>query len=144
MDEDQKAPKQNGITFQLKDGYRKGCLYPTVTIVIGVALCGIALRYFFIRGSMLDTSEKTPDRDIFYDAQRDFSDGSLDAAAASASKILVRQPNHAPANQLMARIELTRGNRKAALEYLRRSLDSSLNREEVAKWISTLEESQPK
>ena len=93
---------------------------------------------------MLDTSEKTPDRDIFYDAQRDFSDGSLDSAAASAAKILARQPNHPQANQLMARIELTRGNRKAAFDYLRRSLDSSLNREEVAKWISTLEASQPK
>ena len=144
MNEDQKAAKPSDNAFHLKDGYRKGCLYPTVTIVIGVALCAIALRYFFVRGSMLDTSDKPPDRDLFYDAQRDFSDGSLDAAAASAAKILAKQPNHAPANQLMARIELTRGNRKAALDYLQRSLDSSLNREEVAKWISTLEASQPK
>ena len=144
MNEDPKTSKPNDNAFHLKDGYRKGCLYPTVTIVIGVALCSVALRYFFIRGSMLDTGDKPPDRDIYLDAQRDFSDGSLDSAAASAAKILARQPNHAHANQLMARIELTRGNRKAALDYLRRSLDSSLNREEVAKWISTLEASQPK
>lgn len=144
VNEDQKTTKPGGNVFHLKEGYRKGCLYPTITIVIGVALCAIALRYFFVRGSMFDTSDKPPDRDLFYDAQRHFSDGSLDAAATSAAKILAKQPNHAPANQLMARIELTRGNRKAALDYLRRSLDSSLNREEVAKWISSLETSEPK
>jgi len=44
----------------------------------------------------------------------------------------------------MARIELTCGNRKAALDHLRRSLDSSLNRDEVAKWIATLEAAQSK
>lgn len=133
---------QGDIVFQLKDGYRKGCLYPTLTIVIGVALSSLAVRHFGIKGSLFDTSNKPPDRDLFFDAQRDFTDGNLDLAIANAAKILAKQPSHAMANQLMARIELTRGNRKAALDFLRRSLDASLNREEVSKWIATLEASQ--
>ena len=100
------------------------------------------MRHFGIKGSLFDTSNKPPNRDLFSDAQRDFTDGNLDLAIANAAKILAKQPSHAMANQLMARIELTRGNRKAALDFLRRSLDASLNREEVSKWIATLEASQ--
>ncbi len=89
---------------------------------------------------MFNRSANAPHfRDLLFDAQRDYSDGNLEAAARQAAKILAKHPSHAPANQMMARIELTRGNRVAAIQYLRNSLNGSVNRDEVAKWIQTLE-----
>jgi hypothetical protein len=58
--------------------------------------------------------------------------------------VLTKAPKHGPANQLMARIKLTRGDQQSALDCLRRSLDGSLNREEVSKWIAALEAAQQK
>jgi tetratricopeptide (TPR) repeat protein len=137
-------PKPEASIFELKHGYRKGCLLPTVTIVIGVTLCAYAVRHFCIDGTLMDKRNPPTDRDAYYDARRDYSDGNLESAASQAAKILSKQPNHAEANQLMARIELARGNRERALDHLRRSLDTSLDRAEVEKWIATLEASPSK
>jgi hypothetical protein len=129
---------------RLKRGYLRGTLLPAVTWTAAFIIGVYSLRHFCIEGTIFDTTKAPIDRDVYYDAQRDYSDGNLAAAASQAARILAKQPNHGPANQLMARIELTRGNRKAALDHLRRSLDTSLNREEIAKWISALEASQLK
>ena len=137
------ARRLDNESIRLSRGYLRGTLFPTATLAAFVVICLYSVRHFCIEGTIFDTTKPPVDRDIFYDAQRDYSDGNLAAAANQAAKILAKQPNHGPANQLMARIELTRGNRKAALDHLRRSLDTSLNREEVAKWISALESSQP-
>ena len=134
---------QAGV-FELKSGYSKGCLLPTLTIVIGVTLSAYAVRHFCIEDTVFDDSKSSTNRDTFFDANRDYLDGNLDSAAAQAGNILSKQPNHAEVNQLMARISLARGNRERALEHLRRSLDTSLKRDEVSEWISTLEASQTK
>ena len=130
--------------FDLKHGYARGCLYPTVTLVIGVALCAYAVRHFCIDGTLFDNRTPPTDRNAYYDARRGYYDGNFESAANKAATILSKQPSHAEANQLMARIALARGSRERAIDYLRRSLDTSMDRAEVAKWISTLEAAQPK
>lgn len=124
---------------RLQQGYVRRFLLPAVTVTLAFVICAYSLRYFCIKGTIFDTSEAAADRDIFYDAQRSYNDGNLDLAVNQTEKILAKVPAHAPANQLMARIALARGDRKAAIGYLRRSLDGALDREEVAKWIATLE-----
>jgi len=143
MDEPIKPKTQEGV-FDLKHGYPKGCLLPTLTAVIGIAIASYSVRHFCIEGTMLDNRKPTMDRDIYYDARRDYYDGNFDTAISQIGKILDKQPNHAEANQLMARIALARGNREQALVYLRRALDSSLDREEISQWISKLEVPHPK
>ena len=138
------AKRLENEATRLQRGYLRGHLAPAVTWTAAFIIGCYSLRHFCIEGTIFDTTKAPVDRDVFYDAQRDYSDGNLAPAASQAAKILAKQPNHGPANQLMARIELTRGNRTAALDFLRRSLDTSLNREEVTKWISSLEASQPK
>jgi hypothetical protein len=128
----------------LKRGYLRGSLLPAATFTVAFIICAYAVRHFCINGTFLDRQRPSGDRDAYYDARRDYYDGNFDSAATLAFQILTKQPSHAEANQLMARIALARGNRKAALSYLRRSLDTSLDREEVAKWISALETSEPK
>ena len=129
---------------RLKLGYLRCTLLPAATYAAAFVLGFYALRHFCIEGTIFDTAKAPVDRNVFYDAQRDYSDGNLDAAATQVAKILAKEPNHGPANQLMARIELTLGNRTAALVCLRRSLETSSRRDKTAKWISTLEASQPK
>ncbi len=138
------AKRLENEAIRLQRGYLRGNLLPAVTGILAFIICVYSLRHFCIEGTVFDTTKAPVDRDIFYYAQRDYSDGNLAPAASQVAKILEKQPNHGPANQLMAKIELTRGNHKAALDHLRRSLDTSLNRDEVTKWISTLEASQPK
>ena len=139
-------PKPQASLFELKGGYPKGCLLPTVTIVFGFAVCAYVARHLCIEGTALDNQSRIsgPNAANYYDAQHDYNEGNFDSAASSVGKILARQPNHPGANQLMARIALARGDRAAALDHLRRCLDTSLNREEVTKWISEIESSQSK
>lgn len=130
--------------IRLKRGYLRGTLLPVTTHVVAWIICFIAFRYFCIKGTLLDKRDRTNDQDAFYDAQRDYYDGNLDAAVSNLAKTLGKEPKHGPANQLLARIEITRGNRKSAIACLRSSLETSINRKETAEWISELEASQPK
>jgi len=124
----------------IQNGYGMGCLLPTITIVVGVFLCAFAVRYFCIQGTAFDQSEESSsDSDVYYNANRAYNNGKIDLAGRLAARILAKQPNHGPANVLMARIELTRTNRASAILYLRRAQEGSPNRDEIAKWIESLE-----
>jgi Tfp pilus assembly protein PilF len=138
------AKRLEALAVRQKIGFVRGTLSPAVTSVAVFIICAFALRYFCIRGTIFDTSDKPAGRDVFYDAQRDFNDGNLEAAEREVTTVLVKAPAHGAANQLMARIKLARGDQQSALKYLRRSLDGSLNRDEVAKWIAALEAVQQK
>jgi hypothetical protein len=133
------AKRLENEATRLKRGYLRGHLLPALTWTAAFILGCYSLRHFCIEGTLIDTTKAPVDRDVFSDANRDYYDGNLTPAASQAAKILAKQPNHSPANLLMARIELARGNRTAALDYLRRAHNSSLNPEKVTKWISSLE-----
>ena len=139
FNERNEAKRLENDAARLRRGFLRGTLLPAVTWMLVFIVCAFSLRYFCIRGTVLDTTEDPTDRDVYYDAQRDYNDGNLDAAAIQVAKVLVKVPTHAPANQLMARIALAHGDRKGAINYLRRSLEGSLNREEITKSIATLE-----
>jgi enoyl-CoA hydratase/carnithine racemase len=124
---------------RLRRGFVRAHVLPAATWFLVILFGAITVRQFCIQGTFLDATEAAKLHGVSYDANRDYADGDLDAAAAGAAKILARQPNHALANQLMARIELGRGHREAALACLRRALETSLNRDEVEKWIAGLE-----
>ncbi len=133
------ARRLENDAIRLRRGYLRGTLLPAATWAAVFVICFYSLRHFCIEGTIFNTTKAPVDRDVFYDAQRDYSDGNLAPAASQAAKILAKQPNHGPANQLMARIELTRGNRQAALDHLRRSLDTSVCRvPEYAGWNGSL------
>lgn len=133
------AKRLDNAAAHLRRGFLRGTLFPAVTWTAVFIICVFSFRQFCIRGTIFDTTQAPADRDVYYDAQRDYNDGNLDAAASQVAKVLAKVPTHGPANQLMARIALARGDRKVAINHLRRSLDGSLNREEIAKWIATLE-----
>jgi len=133
------AKRLDNESARLKRGFLHGTLLPAATWTVVVVICCFSIRHFCIENTIFDTSEAARDSNIYYDAQRDYNDGNLELAASQLAKVLAKVPSHGPANQLMARIALARGDRKSALSYLHRSLEGSLNREEVAKWISTLE-----
>src|SRR4051812_33995632 len=87
---------------RLQQGYVRRFLLPAVTVTLAFVVCVYSLRYFCIEGTIFDTTKAPVDRDVFYDAQRSYSDGNLDFAESQAAKILAKVPAHAPANQLMA------------------------------------------
>ena len=133
-------PQSSSSPLGIPNGYGMGCLLPTITVVVGVFLCAYAVRVFCIRGTAFDQSEESSsDNDLYYNANRAYNNGKLDLAGRLTAQILAKTPNHGPANVLMARIELTRTNRASAIMYLRRAQEGSPNREEIAKWIESLE-----
>lgn len=135
------APKTVGI--DLKQGYLRGCLLPSLTVLLVVCAGAYAVRRLCIEGTIFDTRYAVRTRtDLYFNAQRDFSDGNLTQAALKATEILTQVPNHPQANVLMAKIYLARTNRLGALKHLRQCLDSSLDRDEVQRWIQNLETAQ--
>ena len=133
------AKRLDNEAARLRRGSIRGTLLPAVTWTVAIILCAASIRHFCIRDTIFDTAGSPADRDVFTDAQRDYYDGNLEAASAQVAKVLAKVPAHGPANQLMARIALARGDRTVAIDYLRRSLPGSVNREEVTKWIGALE-----
>jgi len=133
------AKRLENEAVRLKRGFLRGTLFPAVTWMAVFIICTFSLRHFCIQGTIFDTTEAAADRDVYYDAQRNYNNGNLDVAANQVAKVLAKVPTHGPANQLMARIALARGDRKGAISSLRRSLNGSLNREEITKWIAGLE-----
>jgi hypothetical protein len=138
------AKRLENEAVRLKRGYLRGTLLPILTFTASVVACAFSVRYFCIKDTIFDRTGAPVDRDVYYDAMRDYADGNLEAAVTQATKILKKEPNHTPANDLMARIERCRGNREAALTHLRRCLTTTLNREKYLKWISALEASEAK
>lgn len=51
--------------IEIKGGYLKACLLPTVTIMTAVFICAFAVRHFCIEGTLFDRSGKTKDRQRF-------------------------------------------------------------------------------
>ena len=135
------AKRLENEAIRLNRGFIKGNLIPVATSAIFTVIPIVVLWYFCIRGTIFDRSGQpgNRDRDMYRDARDYYLDGNLDFAATQAAKILAKQPRHAPANQLMAQIELTRGNRPLAIEYLRHAADGSTNRDEIIQWIQSLE-----
>ena len=133
------AKRLENEAARLKSGFVRGTLLPAVTWTVAVVMCAAALRHFCITGTIFDTTRPPVDRDIYYDALRSYNDGDLEMAETQISKVVAKVPTHAPANQLLARLALARGDRIKAVVYLKRALQSSLNREEVTQWIAGLE-----
>src|SRR5262245_59656819 len=119
MNEDKEAFKErneakrlDNEAVRLRRGFLRGTLVPAITYTTAFIICVFSFRHFCIRGTIFDTTEAPTDRDIYYDAQRAYNDGSLDAAASQVAKVIAKVPSHGPANQLMARIALARGDQK--------------------------------
>ena len=108
------AKRLENESLRLRRGFLRGTLLPVVTYVVAFLLCVLSVKQFCIKGTVFDTTEQPEDRDVYYDAQRAYNDGNLKQAAGQAAKILVKVPDHGPANQLMARVALARGDRKSA------------------------------
>jgi len=133
------AKRLDNEAARLRRGFLHGTLLPALTWTACIVICAASVRHYCITGTIFDTSSAPLDHDVFFGAQRDYNNGNLDASEQQATKILQKVPSHAPANLLMAQIALARGDRKGGIGYLRRSLDGAHNREQVARWIATLE-----
>ena len=121
---------------RIKMGYFRAHLLPMITWGIIACIVLFAFRRFVIDGTVFD-SKASPRK--YKNAEDFFYSGNLQMAEEKIAEVLQVVPNHSASNQLMAEIELTKGNRKLAIGYLRIAADTALNRGTILKWIEDLE-----
>ena len=121
---------------RLKLGYFRAHLLPSITWAVMACVVLFAFRRLVIDGTLFGVSDFPG---TFSAADRNFDNGNFEAAEANLARILKATPNHSQSNQLMAQIALAKGNRAAAIEYLRIAAETALNRETILKWIADLE-----
>ena len=121
---------------KLKLGYFRGHLLPTITWGIMACIVLFAFRHLVIDGTLFGSAEFGGNDS---QARRAFDNGDLRTAERKISIVLTDAPNLPSANQLMAQIELVKGNRSAAIGCLRTAVETALNRETILKWIDDLE-----
>ena len=121
---------------RLRIGYFRSHLLPTITWGIMACIVLFAFRRLVIDGTLFGNSEFGGNGS---QARTAFDNGDLRTAERKISMVLTDTPNLPSANELMAQIELVKGNRSAAIGYLRTAADTALNRETILKWIEDLE-----
>ncbi|MES2468596.1 MAG: tetratricopeptide repeat protein [Verrucomicrobiota bacterium] len=75
----------------------------------------------------------------YYAASSYYMEGDLTRAAESLKTILEKNPLASPANILMAKIEVSRGKPEAAIGYLKKARETTLDQKEIDAWIVALE-----
>jgi len=126
-------------SIRLHRGYLRGTLVPALTGVGMVIAMAYGIRLLCTPGTLFDPKMDPYVRSPYYNAQLDYLSGELEPAARRTSEILIKLPSHPAANQLMARIELARGNRAAAIKHIRKALETSDDQEKLTRWLAALE-----
>ena len=124
------------LAARIKMGYFRAHLLPMITWTIMACIVLFAFRHFVIEGTLF-AGGSWIGRDNY--ANSAFRNGDIRTAEKAIAEVLVDVPNLPSANQLMAEIELVKGNRSAAIGYLKTAAETAINRETILKWIEDLE-----